>query len=80
MTSSNVITELDDCLLQIYEEPTWDGDLVSKSARDGFVKRGWVRRCEGFNIITGEGRSVVEGLKIRRRVKPVHVVPYHAMG
>lgn len=66
-TCSEVIAELADCLLQIYDGPTWDGDLVSKDARNAFVRRGWVARCEGWNVITDTGRGVVDGLRIRRR-------------
>lgn len=56
-----------DTLLQIHEGPVWDGDLVSKSARDTFVHAGWVARCEGYNIITMMGRDVIKRLRLRRQ-------------
>lgn len=39
--------------------PVWDGNLISKSARNDFVNLGWVARCEGYNIITALGSSVM---------------------
>lgn len=55
-----------DTLLQIAEGPVWDGDLVSKRARDAFVQLGWVARWLGWNIITAEGRSAVAALALER--------------
>lgn len=36
-------------------EATWDGNLVSKSARDTLEKLGLVQRVEGWNFITAKG-------------------------
>lgn len=43
-------------IIQLFETgPTWDGNLVSKSGRDGLRKRGFADRFEGWNFITLEG-------------------------
>lgn len=55
-----------DTLLQIASGPVLDGDLVSKPARDDFVRHGLVARCEGYNIITAIGRSVIRMLRLTR--------------
>lgn len=55
-----------DTLLQIAAAPVSDGDLVSKSARDTFVKLEWVARCQGWNIITDQGRVAVKALALGR--------------
>lgn len=55
-----------DTLLQIAAAPVWDGDLVSKMCRDRLVERGWVARCEGYNIITNEGRATIQALRLTR--------------
>jgi len=34
---------------------TWDGNLISKTARDELVKTGLVARVKGFNYITEDG-------------------------
>lgn len=57
-----------DTLLQIAECPVWDGNLVSKTARDVFVERGWVARCEGYNLITPGGTQVIRALRLCRIV------------
>lgn len=57
-----------DTLLQIHAGPVWDGDLVSKQARDSFVAAGWVARCEGYNIITMTGRDLIKRLCLCRTV------------
>lgn len=64
MSSLNIRTKNDDSLYQIYEKPTKDGDLISKSCRDAFVKMGWVSQCEGYNIITSVGCKAVQALGI----------------
>jgi len=34
---------------------TWDGNLISKTARDELVKNGLASRVQGFNYITEAG-------------------------
>lgn len=58
-----------DTLLQIAAEPTWDGNLLSKQHRDSFVQQGWVARCEGYNIITSLGQSVIRTLRLCRMIQ-----------
>lgn len=55
-----------DTLLQISKSPVWDGDLVSKPARDKFHSSGWIDRCQGFNIITPDGRKAIDLLSLTR--------------
>jgi hypothetical protein len=55
-----------DTLLQISEGPVWDGDLVSKCCRDALVDRGWVDRCQGYNILTPVGNAVITTLRLKR--------------
>lgn len=55
-----------DTLLQISSGPVLDGDLVSKPARDEFVRLGLVARCEGYNIITAPGRMIIRALRLSR--------------
>lgn len=47
------------CKLQarnIYEEGSvWDGDLLSKTARDDLVKQGHVHKYNGYNVLTPAG-------------------------
>ena len=62
-----------DTLLQIAGGPVLDGDLVSKSDRSAFAKLGWVAQCQGFNIITPEGRAVIRALKLSRTPTPRQV-------
>lgn len=62
-----------DTLLQIAAGPVWDGDLVSKQDRSEFVRLGWVDRCQGYNIITSDGRAVIKALKLMREPTPEQV-------
>lgn len=47
-----------DTLKQLAMGPVWDGDLVSKTDRDCFVRAGWATRTDGWNIITEPGVRV----------------------
>lgn len=38
---------------------TWDGDLISKDARDELVKAGYVAHVHGFNFLTVTGVTVM---------------------
>lgn len=55
-----------DTLLQIASRPVFDGDLVSKPARDKFVQLDWVARCHGWNVITTAGGKAIDALALRR--------------
>ena len=35
--------------------PTWDGDLPSKTGRDGLVEYGFAERFDGWNFLTFAG-------------------------
>jgi hypothetical protein len=42
---------------------TWDGNLLSKDARDELVRRGLVQRHHGWNWLTREGIELAEHYK-----------------
>ncbi len=42
-------------LKQLRAGPTWDGDLISKDARDFLFNKACVRRVEGWNFLAEEG-------------------------
>lgn len=42
-------------LLHFRLGPIWDGDLVSKLARDILFENGLIDRAEGFQFLTGKG-------------------------
>ena len=46
---------------------TWDGNLISKTARDNLVKIGYATRGNGFNVITPLGIQVLNNLKLLPR-------------
>lgn len=39
---------------------TWDGDLVSKSARTSLLKKGLVTQWNGYQVITREGLATLQ--------------------
>lgn len=50
---------------------TWDGNLISKSARDRLVEVGYAERVNGLNLISVNGLILLENLKLLpKRVKP----------
>ena len=53
-----------DQLLQIFHGATWDGDLISKDARDSLHKRDLIARHKGYNIITIWGVDLVLSAKL----------------
>ena len=44
-----------DQLHQLVQGPIWDGNLISKHARDRLVQYGLVDRAEGFNFLIKAG-------------------------
>lgn len=46
--------------------PTWDGDLVSKAARDALVEAGILFRFEGWQCFTPLGLAVAKELRLLR--------------
>ena len=43
-------------LMQLFVQgPTWDGNLISKDARDALVIAGLAERWNGWNFLTQEG-------------------------
>lgn len=38
-----------------FQGPVWDGDLISKSGRDGLVRRGLAVRCDGWQTLSEDG-------------------------
>ena len=43
---------------------TWDGNLLSKDARDELVRRGLAQRWNGWNWLTQDGVALAEHYKI----------------
>lgn len=41
---------------------TWDGNVVSKTARDSLYKRGFIERFNGWQVVTLEGLAILETL------------------
>lgn len=41
---------------------TWDGNLISKSARSALVKKGLVIEFNGWQVVSQEGLAVLETL------------------
>ena len=50
-------TNATDVLLQLKRGPVWDGDIISKAARDSLVKVGQVRRDRQFEDGPHAGRQ-----------------------
>lgn len=53
-------------LSYIAAQPVWDGNLISKEARDELVKAGYVARMCGWNFLTHLGIQTCVGLGILR--------------
>lgn len=53
-----------EALKQIAEKPTWDGNLISKTARDGLLSDGFIDRHRGWNFLSKRGVEVCDELKI----------------
>jgi hypothetical protein len=49
-----------------YHGPTYDGDLISKAARDELVRLGLAARCEGYNFLTVAGVAIALEAKMDR--------------
>lgn len=50
--------------LHILLKVTFDGDLISKDARDHLVKAGLVQRYNGWNWVTQKGVEYLENLRL----------------
>ena len=46
--------------------PVWDGDVISKDARDRLVENGLLSRAHGYNILTADGVMLAIGLRMLR--------------
>lgn len=40
----------------------WDGYVCSKSARDSLCDRGFITRCQGWQVVTQEGMAILDTL------------------
>ena len=47
--------------------PTWDGNLPSKSGRDGLVSAGYADRFDGWNFLTHAGVTLSIDIGFGRR-------------
>lgn len=50
--------------LKLLITATWDGDLISKDARDHLVKVGLVQRAYGYNWLTEKGIEYLVNLRL----------------
>ena len=50
-------------LLHFRFGPVWDGNLISKEARNHLVKSGFVTRCQGFQMLTEKGVEILVNLR-----------------
>lgn len=41
---------------------TWDGNLISKTARSALYKKGLITRFNGWQVVTKEGLAVLDTL------------------
>lgn len=53
-------------LNQLTRGPVWDGNLVSKDARDALFRAGLVGKHDGWNFLTSLGVSVCIGIGLLR--------------
>ena len=60
-------------LLQLVKV-TWDGDLISKQARDALDKECLVTKVRGFTILTDEGVRVLVQLGLLKEETPLEAV------
>lgn len=54
-----------DALVQLWTV-TWDGDLISKDARDKLVDGGLAQRVSGYNWLTHDGVLVAKNILFLR--------------
>ena len=64
-TSSSAVRDTLECLFK--HGPTWDGNIPSKSARDGLQRIGLVDHEFGFAWLTRDGVEVCINLGMGRR-------------
>jgi hypothetical protein len=62
----------DEQLLQLFDGVTYDGDLISKDARNALVLEGLADRTKGYNFLTCAG---VQKALIVRNTVVWHQVP-----
>lgn len=55
MTEKTLIEQL----LQAWNGATWDGNLISTTARDELVERGLMMRYGGWNLVTKAGAKYI---------------------
>lgn len=57
-----------EALWQMFKDgPIWDGDLVSKDARNWLVLNDMAARASGFNFLTADGVDMAVSLEMHRR-------------
>lgn len=61
MTQLKVTTRLEQ-LLHFRSGPIWDGNCVSKAARDTLHDQGYIERAGGFQFLTSKGITLLIGL------------------
>lgn len=61
-TKPKISAELEQ--LRLLVTATWDGNLISKDARDNLVKAGLAQRAHGYNWITEKGIETLVNLHL----------------
>ena len=57
-----------EAMWQMFKDgPIWDGDLVSKEARNWLVLNDMADRAAGFNFLTVDGVEMAVSLEMHRR-------------
>lgn len=49
-------------VLRQLRKATWDGNLVSKTARSSLIQRGFAVKWNGWQVISAEGLAILETL------------------
>jgi hypothetical protein len=63
-TNSGAVRDVMRCLF--FHGPTWDGNIPSKSARDGLCKLGLVERNYGYAWLTRDGVELAINIGLDR--------------
>lgn len=64
----DIPSSVHEAMWQMFKDgPIWDGNLVSKAARDWLVLNDMAARASGFNFLTADGVEMAVSLDMHRR-------------
>ena len=72
MSNTSPTSEQTEVLLQLFlDGPTWDGDIVSKQARNEVILMGLAERQEGYTQLTHEGlrHALIAGFDVEKGIR-----------